>query len=193
MDSDSSDGPIPPDFKCIHGRIQAAKRTAKGWAEFDLQEAKIQLGEWVRYLCYRNCVDHRNKYRGEGACDCLQDASAVMGPYNMVNLWSTLVEFAQKTRKEIDLQVVEWIKYAESRKASLAGRPKKEQRLVYLCPGAWEYKVCKHAIAALCGYGRDSWLRLVKAAKSGTMTQHGLIGRPSNFLKKHDHTLEAFS
>ena len=188
MDSDSSNGPIPPDFKSIHARVQAAKRTAKGWKEFDLQEAKKELGDWIRYLCYHNCIDIHNKRRGEGTCDCLQEASAHMGPRNMISLWTTLVDMAQKPRKEIDLQVIEWIKYAESRKASLVGKPKQQQQRVYLCPGVWEHTVCKHAIAALCGYGRDSWLRLVSAAKSGNFKEHGLVGKPSNFLKKHDHS-----
>ena len=198
MDSDGSDGPIPPDFKSIHGRVQAAKRHAKTWKKFDLQGARKEIGDWIRHLCYTNCVDIHNKRRGEGHCDCLQHAAGVMGPRNMISVWTTLCDFAEMPRKEIDLQVMEWIKYAESRRLSLAGKPKEQQRLVYLCPGAWEkvylcpgaweHPVCKNAIAALCGYGRDSWIRLVNAAKSGNVKTDGLVGKPSNFLKRRDHS-----
>ena len=174
-------------FKQIHTSVHQAMKTKKGWAEFDESAARLEQAQWLEQVASRNCVDVLNPSRGETNCDCMQVAIDDMNFEETMQFGRAMSGLLKKTRKDIDRHVVEWVKYAEASRRDLAGRDKATQQRVYLLPGAHKHKVCKNAIAALFGYGRDSWKTLVQAAKEGEFRDHGLTGKCSNNLKKFNH------
>ena len=182
------DATKPRSFKEIHASVQKAMRTAKGWKEFDEMGARREQMQLLESLMFeRQCIDVMNTTRGFTDCDCLNHAAASLTPLETVSFGEAMYGMLKKPRKEIDQNVIEWINYANARRHDLIGRPRHEQQRVYLLPGAWKHRVCKNAIASLCGYGRKGWERVTKAAKEGILPQHGLAGQTSNRLKRYDH------
>ena len=177
----------PRSFKELHSSVQTALRSKKAWAAFDSEELKKEALQYLEIMGTRNCVDVRNPSRGETNCDCFTTAIQNLSMTEAHCVGSALFDLLKKPRKQIDQDFLQWYLYADATRKALIGKPKKEQQRVFLLPGAWRYKICKNAIASFCGYGRDSYNRVVKAAEEGVVIPHGLVGRPTNRLLKHDH------
>ena len=146
------------------------------------KRAAIDLCDWrnkIRVFLERltvdsgGCFDLHKAPTGRMKCQCMTKIDLRLNEQH-VAVVDYLIMFATMTKTEQETLVLEWMRYAQLTEGQ--GRA----QLCYFLPGSNIHRICKHALAKVCGLGERPWRRITLYLKQNLQPRHKLENRESN-------------